>query len=134
MPEGAPEIKRTREFPDHGIQLVGKADVVGRDGAITDYKTQDKGLDVERYFDSLQWRTYLLIFEATRFVYSWWRIKPAKRGDKSNYLLTEHETFEQFAYDGMQADVLEVAADLAEFRRSRGLENLYRRSRVDEDE
>lgn len=127
-PEGDPEIKAVRGYPDLGFELVGKADVLGRNGTVYDYKTQDKALDVERYFDAWQWRTYLLLFGAERFVYSWWRVKPIKRGDKYNYLLIEHETFEQFSYGNLEADVLGVAADLADFRRSRGLLNLYKRT------
>ena len=126
MPPGVAEQSGRCEYEDRGFALTGRADLV-TDGEVWDYKTQAKALDIERYYDAYQWRAYLLLFGRGRFVYNWFRLKPAHRGATHDYQVIDQVRFDQYAYEGMEDDVLSVASDLAEFRRSRGLEHLNRR-------
>lgn len=125
LPLGSRERKVELAIDDIGVNLVGKADVVG-ELSVYDYKTQDKALDVERYYDAMQWRAYLMLFGRDRFVYEWYRLKPTKRGARHDYTIIESESFDQYRYAEMERDVLNIAAELADFRRSRGLEVLPR--------
>ena len=48
------------------VELVGRVDAI--DGAVHDFKLTER-FDAERYAHSLQWRAYLMMFGAQKFVY-----------------------------------------------------------------
>jgi len=124
--DGETEVRGKRAIPELDIVLTGRADVVG-EGYIVDYKTQERALDIERYYESLQWRVYLLLFEGIdRFIYQWYRVKQAE-SDTNDYsvTITDAQHFDQYRYGGLAGDVLSVAHEFAEWRRARGLAKLW---------
>jgi hypothetical protein len=93
------------------VTLVGKID--GTDGAVHDYKLT-KRFDAESYADSYQWRCYLLMFGAQRFVYD---VFEGKESDDSpsEWLIVGFHRFPLYAYQGMEADVRREVSEFAGF-------------------
>ena len=105
------ELKIEREILP-GIILVGKID--GIDGnRIVDYKLTER-LDVERYADSMQWRSYLMLFETNEFEYSIFEGRP-DRGRELDYTIHAHHSLKFYRYPGMDSDVRKCAGELAKF-------------------
>lgn len=92
------------------VTLVGVVD--GMDGAVYDHKLTSR-FDAERYADSYQWRCYLLMFNARRFVYN---VFEGREGDSPNeWTIHGFHRFPLYAYEGMRDDVRREVAELAEF-------------------
>ena len=105
------ELKIEREILP-GIVLVGKIDAL--DGnRIIDYKLTER-LDAERYFDSMQWRAYLTLFETNEFEYSIFEGSP-DRGRELDYTIHAHHSLKFYSYNGMADDVKDCARQLAAF-------------------
>lgn len=98
------------DTPCGPVTLVGVID--GHDGAIHDWKLTER-FDAERYADSYQWRCYLTMFNAHKFVYG---VFEGKEGDHPNeWTIWGYQSFPLYAYDGMRDDVVREVSELAEF-------------------
>lgn len=96
--------------PSGPVTLVGVID--GHNGAVWDWKLTSR-FDAERYADSYQWRSYLTMFNARKFVYG---VFEGKEGDEINeWIVWGYQEFPLYAYDGMRADVEREVAELAAF-------------------
>jgi hypothetical protein len=92
------------------VTLVGVID--GSDGAIYDHKLTER-FDAERYAESYQWRCYLLMFGARKFVYN---VFEGREGNAANeWVIHGFQQFPLYAYDAMKSDVLREVTELAEF-------------------
>ncbi len=94
--------------PSGPVTLVGKVD--GLDGTTVHDQKLTERWDAERYLDSLQWRVYLVMFGAKRFVYDVFQ----GRYDGQRVTIYGYEAMPFFAYPGMRADVESAVAELAE--------------------
>jgi hypothetical protein len=104
------ELKAERLFqtPSGPVTLVGKVD--GLQGiTIHDYKLTER-FDAERYADSYQWRSYLLMFGVPRFVYDVF----VCRYDTGRVYVFDYHRLPVCAYPGMEADVYREVCALAE--------------------
>ena len=125
LPDGECEQWGSLDFDDLDIQMRGRADVIDLSRrTIHDYKTSEKPVDIEGKYDAMQWRVYLLMYQCDRFVFHCYRLKREHRTSDQEWRIADTTVFDQYAYEGMEEDVRRVAADLADFRRSRGLETL----------
>lgn len=99
------------QTPSGPVTLVGVID--GHDGAIYDWKLTGR-FDAERYADSYQWRCYLVMFNARKFVYG---VFEGKEGDAINeWVIWSYQQFPLYTYEGMRADVEREVAELAAFK------------------
>jgi hypothetical protein len=99
------------ETPRGPVMLVGKVD--GLDGiAVHDQKLSEK-VDAERYLDSLQWRSYLVMFGAKKFVYDVFLGRYATGGEQ-RVTITDYLQLPFYAYPNMRADVEKAVCELAE--------------------
>lgn len=105
------KVEEVIQTPSGAVTLVGKVD--GLDGiTVRDQKLSDS-LDAEsRYVDSLQWRAYLMMFGARRFIYDVFvgRVDEAKRV----ITVREYHPLTFYAYPEMRADVERAVGELAE--------------------
>lgn len=104
------ELKAEQEFdtPNGPVLLVGKVDGL-RGLAVHDQKLTER-FDAERYTDSLQWRAYLTMFEATEFVYDVFVCTYA--GNFVN--IYDYQRLPFYAYPEMRKDVELAVSELAE--------------------
>lgn len=99
------------------VVLVGKID------AETDYKCIDHKLtgsfDVERYYDSFQWRSYLVMRNKPNFTYQVFEHSGIpKEPDESGCYeikIKDYHTLDQVAYKGIEDEVKELVHGLASF-------------------
>lgn len=104
------ELKAEKLFhtPSGPVTLVGKVD--GLHGTtVTDYKLTER-FEAERYADSYQWRSYLTMFGATRFLYDVFVCKY----DADRVYVYDYHRFPVYAYPGMAEDVQREVCGLAE--------------------
>lgn len=99
--------QREVETPYGPIVLVGHADVYGGT-IIRDAKLTEK-IDVERYFDSLQWRTYLWLFGAKEFVYDLF----LARYDGRHVVISDYLPFGCMTYPKIEQDVSQAVSEAA---------------------
>jgi hypothetical protein len=103
------------------VILTGTADHV-RGAVIQDHKTKlDEGtpqLDPEPYFDSFQWRAYLLIHDCRVFRYNLWGFKDRGAGELD---LVDYLPCRMWAYPAMRRDVTDLVAAFVEWARPNGL-------------
>lgn len=93
--------------PSGNVTLVGKVDCLhGRH--VHDQKLTERW-DAERYIDSLQWRAYLVMFEATAFTYDVFQA----RYNGHHITVTEYHPVTFYAYPSMKADVQRAVDELA---------------------
>lgn len=100
------------ETPSGPVTLVGKVD--GIQGlTVRDQKLTEKW-DAEKYLDSLQWRAYLVMFQANRFIYDVF----VGRYHEGAQAVTVHEyhCMPFYAYPNMRADVERAVCELAEIK------------------
>jgi hypothetical protein len=78
---------------------------------INDYKLTER-FDAERYADSYQWRSYLMMFNGNKFRYDAfiYRVDP-KTGE---YIIYDYSQMSFYRYDGMEKDVQREVNGLAE--------------------
>jgi hypothetical protein len=92
----------------HGpIALVGHSDMVTAP-AVRDQKLTTR-FDAERYIDSLQWRSYLLMFDRREFVYD---VFEGPRKDRT-VTIRDHHKLTFYAYPDMRRDVERAVRDAA---------------------
>lgn len=97
------------ETPSGPVTLVGVIDAM--DSAVCDYKLTGR-FDAEKYADSHQWRCYLLMFNASKFVY---RVFVGKEVDDKEWTITDYHEFPVYRYPGMEEDVVSAVSKFAEF-------------------
>jgi hypothetical protein len=103
------KVERTLTVDDMEVTLVAMSDgVSGR--RVVDYKLSD-GFDVERYESSLQWRTYLSLFDADEFEYAVFTAKEKK----GVWVVSALDRFRCYRYPGMDEEVEQWVADFARF-------------------
>lgn len=92
----------------HGpVTLVGKVD--GLDGLTVHDQKLTERWEAERYIDSLQWRAYLVMFDAKAFVYDVFQARYAGRYVNVN----AYETVKFYTYPNVRRDVERAVAELA---------------------
>jgi hypothetical protein len=105
------ELKAEQIFntPHGPVTLVGKVD--GFDGTVYDQKLTER-FDIEgKYTDSLQWRAYLVMFDAQRFLYD---VFVGRRDDaRKDVTIYEYHRVPFYAYPSMRADVERAVCELA---------------------
>ena len=107
------EMKVEQEYstPSGPVTLVGKVD--GFHGITVRDQKLTESLDAEgRYVDSLQWRSYLAMLGAQRFIYDVFVGKVVP--EEKTILIREYHRLPFYSYPDMQADVSRAVADLAE--------------------
>lgn len=107
------ELKHEKvyETPSGPVVLVGVVD--GLDGlTVRDQKLTDNPDIEDKYLDSLQWRAYLDMFGARRFVYDLFVGRVPDHDDEVKITAYHPVTF--YSYPGMAADVTRAVCELAE--------------------
>lgn len=115
---GIKEIKTEKELRIAGkdVTLVAKADIVdGR--TVYDHKLKTSGqFDAEFYIDSMQWRTYLWLFEANTFVYNVFEGRFCEEDHgATQVVIDDFHQLRLHGYPGMAGDVLESLEGLVQF-------------------
>lgn len=87
------------------VTLVGKVDSM-QGITVHDYKLTER-FDVERYTDSYQWRAYLTMFQAQRFIYDVFVCRQDRR-DSRKLIVFDYHRMPFYAYPNMREE-LEVA-------------------------
>lgn len=106
-------------FTSHGkVVLDGTVDnMIGI--TINDYKTT-KQFKLSYYSDSPQWKCYLLIFNAVKFIYKVFVLKDDKKSG-SIYVKDYHE-IPVYAYPHMEEDMTCLCEDLIQFSKGQNIE------------
>ena len=107
------------QTPSGAVTLVGKVD--GLDGlTVHDQKLTEK-FDAERYVDSLQWRSYLVMFGAKAFTYDVFvgkydagEVDGVRTLKSKTVTIREYHALTFYAYPGIRADVERAVAELAD--------------------
>lgn len=104
------KIEYPMQTPSGPVVLVGKVD--GFEGVtVRDQKLTER-FDVEKYLDSLQWRAYLVILGARKFVYD------VFVGDMDEHedviTVSEYHPVPLYTYPGIEKDVQASVNELAE--------------------
>lgn len=114
------ELKGEMELltPTGPVTLVGVVDAI--DSSIYDYKLTGR-FDAERLADSYQWRCYLMMFKANRFVYRVFVGEEQSQGSGFDgkafheWRIWEYHEFPVYRYPMMEADVAKEVSEFAEF-------------------
>jgi hypothetical protein len=104
------------ETPLGTVTLIGHCDSTGG-REVHDDKLTEKW-DAEKYVDSLQWRAYLLMFDASCFVYDVFVARYRRRNDEivpGQVTVAEYHRLPFYAYPGMKRDVQRAVEELAAF-------------------
>lgn len=105
------KIEEVFQTPSGQVTLVGQVDdlfgLTVRDQKLT------KSFDVEeKYIDSLQWRAYLTMFRARRFIYD---VFVGRVSEKDHEVtIRDYHPLTFYSYPGMRADVERAVRELAE--------------------
>lgn len=99
------------ETPSETVTLVGVVDAM--DTAVYDYKLTGR-FDAERFADSYQWRCYLMMFRASRFVY---RVFVGQEHVGGEWTIREYHELPVYRYPGMEEDVQREVSEYAAFAR-----------------
>lgn len=106
-----PRMREWRKGKDYGgIIVSGQVDAIEH-RTIYDHKTTER-FDAEKYLESWQHRFYLDIFDADRFIWNVWEMKPT--GDTDYEVRALHQ-LEQFRYPAMGEDCRDLALEYREF-------------------
>lgn len=115
-PDGAREIKATCDID--GITLVCVADVL-RGNAVGEAKCTEK-IDLEKYFDSFQWRAAMKVFNATEVRY----VLAQGRDCGGRFIAIDSVLpWTQYRYPALDEDVRRMVHDCATFIYQRNLES-----------
>lgn len=116
------EQRRRRTWMVDGAPITISGQVDGLDGlTVYDHKTTGR-VDLERYLDGYQWRLYLAIFQAQRFVWQVFDMRPAHGEPEDEprvYDVREVHQLEQHWYPGLEDDCAALVARFARFVRER---------------
>jgi hypothetical protein len=104
------------ETPSGLVTLVGKVD--GLDGKVVHDEKLTEKLDIERYYlDSLQWRAYLDMFGADKFVYDVFLARYQKKNDVVVGRVVEIKDYQPvpfYRYPGIEQHVRSAVVELAD--------------------
>lgn len=103
------EWRRERNYG--GIIVSGQCDAI-LGNTIYDHKSTER-FDAEKYLSGWQYRFYLDIFNAQRFIWNVWEMNEMK--DPKHYNVHSLHRLEQFRYAGMEEECRELAQDFKEF-------------------
>lgn len=106
------------------VAISGIADAVNGNEVI-DYKVTFSSFPAEKYFDSLQWRIYLWMFECTNFRYIIFQGRESKKNGMS--IDSVSEIF-LFRYPNLESDVTRSVEDYISFLIANDLEYLVDRT------
>jgi hypothetical protein len=107
------------ETPSGSVTLVGVVDAIEKE--ISDYKLSGY-FDAEKLMNNYQWRCYLVMFAAQKFVY---KVFVGKEDDKAEdvsdrprlvWTITDYHELPVYRYPGIEADVQKEVAEFAAFR------------------
>lgn len=123
------ERRGARRYMVDGQPIVISGQVDGLDGVtIYDHKSTAR-LDLERYLEGYQWRLYLHIFGAARFVWQVFVLAPGGHVPEGEaeywedgrrvYVVREVHQLEQHRYPAMEADCQALVERFARFVRER---------------
>lgn len=105
------KAEKIYETPSGPVTLVGKVD--GLDGlTVRDQKLSERFEIEERYTDSIQWRSYLDMFDARKFIYDVFIGKYAD--DEDLVTITEYHQVPFYSYPNIRADVQKAVNELAD--------------------
>lgn len=115
-----PKIREVKtEYELNGFTIVGVADAIYGDTVI-DHKTTSR-LDLDRYHDSLQWRFYLQMFNANRFMYQIFQIEVDKE-DENKYTVNSIDRISFYRYPEMEAENERLITEFSYFVKQIGIE------------
>lgn len=117
LPDGVVELKTTYDIA--GVTLSGIADLL-HGVSVYDHKVSTKAPKPDSYAESVQWRCYLEMFHADRFVYNHIQIKHNRKHDF--YEVVESSRFEHYRYPGMREDIVNLIGDFKDFVHMVGIE------------
>jgi len=106
------EVKTVNKIPELDVEISGIADVLFGE-IVRDYKTRWRPLsNFNQYYDSFQWRLYLWMFGANKFIYDIYSIKKAKDGTID---ITAHDEFECVRYPALVFDCMDLIEEMKGF-------------------
>jgi len=116
---GVWEVKATKTYdlPGQPVTVVAQADHV-HGKVITDNKLSLSGLDLKRYEPSLQWRLYLDIHQAYKFIYNRWYFTEPQ---ECSFVLKEVMSSSFSPYPGLERDCRHWIADFLGWAASKNL-------------
>ena len=107
-----PLMREWRKGLDYGgIIVSGQVDAI-EGTTIFDHKTTER-FDAEKYLESWQWRYYLDIFSADRFVWNVWEMN--ELDEPQAYGVHHLHKLEQFRYPDLHADCVALAQEYRDF-------------------
>lgn len=110
------------DIGDVAVTLVGKTDhLSGRD--VADYKFSEK-FDSEKYMDSMQWKSYLMMFMADKFTY---KVFTCKEKD-GIWVISDLDELTLYRYPGMELEVISHLGKFVSFLKT------YLPERIKDDE
>lgn len=120
---GVPEVKVEKVLSINGedVTLVGKADrLIGTE--IVEHKFTLSTFNAERYQDSMQWRSYMLLFQPSVVLYTVFCVSEGKaeRG-VSTLALRDIHRLGFYPYPAVEGDVRELLVRFIEYVDLRGL-------------
>lgn len=105
-----PRIRELKGIRHYGpVDLVGVVDAI-HGSTVYDHKLSGR-FDPERYTDAFQWRAYIAMFKADKFVYNVFTAK--KDGDA--WAITALDTLPLYRYDGLERDVERTLNEFVQF-------------------
>lgn len=110
------ELKAEKEYEIGGVNvvLVGKVDAL-QALTVHDHK-MTKQIDAENYTDSLQWRCYLDMFGARKFIYNVFQgYEEANTGD---IVVKDFQQFTFYDYPSMKADISTALNGFVDFAKT----------------
>lgn len=110
------EVKLSKTVMVDGdpVTLVGMVDA-WHGTTIEDHKTTSQ-IDAERFMSSYQWRMYLWMFSARRFVWNIFAIAPDAR-EPQHYRVREFQRIVQYAYPHLAGDCMRELTEFVRFAR-----------------
>lgn len=107
------ELKLEKPYFIDGIEvtLVGKVDALNGK-TVYDHKTTSR-FDAEKYMDAIQWRAYLDMFGADRFIYNVFEVAD-KQGVR---VVRDFHPLTFYRYPSLPQDVFEALSDFVGFAR-----------------
>ncbi len=107
-----PPTREWRKGKDYGgIIVSGQVDAI-EGKTIWDDKSTER-FDAEKYLESWQWRYYLDIFNADRFVWNVWEMNELK--EPKSYGVHHLHPLTQYRYPGLHDDCVAMAQEYREF-------------------
>jgi hypothetical protein len=103
------ELRKSKIYD--GLIVSGCCDAIAGK-TIYDHKTT-KYFEAENYLTSWQWKFYLDIFGADRFIWNIWEMN--ELDEPMSYGVNKLHKLEQFRYPAMSKDCLELAQEFKEF-------------------